>query len=82
MIGRAAILVLAGLVTATAGCASEGAAPAKSSYSLGRGVVNYDELRRAGDTCKADGGILQAKQDGGDPAQLSNYTCLIPRGAK
>jgi hypothetical protein len=50
------------------------------SYSLGRGVVNYDELRRAGDKCKADGGVLQAKQDGGDPAQLSNYTCVIPKG--
>ncbi len=61
-------------------CAAEPASP--HSYSLGRGVVNYDELRRAGDQCKADGGVLEAKQDGGDPAQLSNYTCSIPKGGK
>lgn len=66
-----------GLLTLSA-CAESGASA--QSYSLGRGVVNYDELRRAGDRCKADGGTLQAKQDGGDPAQLSNYTCVIPKG--
>jgi hypothetical protein len=71
-----------GLASALAGCATDGAAPAKTSYSLGRGVVNYDELRRANDKCTADGGKLEAKQDGGDPAQLSNYTCVIPKGAK
>jgi hypothetical protein len=52
------------------------------SYSLGDGVVSYDDLRREGEKCKASGGIIQAKQDGGDPAQLSNYTCVIPRGPK
>lgn len=52
------------------------------SYSLGDGVVSYDDLRREGDKCKASGGTIQAKQDGGDPAQLSNYTCVIPRNGK
>lgn len=52
------------------------------SYSLGDGVVSYDDLRRAGEKCKADGGVIQSKQDGGDPAQLSNYTCVIPRAGK
>ena len=60
-------------------CASLGD-PAGQSYSLGNGVVSYDELRRAGDQCKASGGVIQAKQDGGDPAQLSNYSCVIPKG--
>ncbi|UAL08533.1 hypothetical protein [Caulobacter segnis] len=52
------------------------------SYSLGDGVVSYDDLRREGDKCKASGGTIRAKQDGGDPAQLSNYTCVIPRAGK
>ena len=52
------------------------------SYSLGEGVVSYDDLRRAGDKCKADGGTIRFKQDGGDPAQLSNYTCVVPRSGK
>ena len=82
MIARLAILALVGLAFASAGCATSGATPAKTSYSLGRGVVNYDELRRASAQCTADGGKIEFKQDGGDPAQLSNYTCLISKGAK
>ncbi len=58
-----------------------GPAPERS-YSLGDGVVSYDDLRREGDKCKAAGGTIRAKQDGGDPAQLSNYTCVIPRETK
>jgi hypothetical protein len=52
------------------------------SYSLGEGVVSYDDLRREGDKCKGSGGIIRAKADGGDPAQLSNYTCVVPRAGK
>jgi len=52
------------------------------SYSLGDGVVSYDDLRREGDKCKAAGGVIQSKLDGGDPAQLSNYTCVVPRAGK
>jgi len=52
------------------------------SYSLGDGIVSYDDLRREGDKCKASGGTIRAKQDGGDPAQLSNYTCVIPPSGK
>jgi hypothetical protein len=70
---------MVGLGSILAACAS-GAAPAKTSYSLGRGVVSYDELRRASEQCVADGGKIEAKQDGGDPAQLSNYTCVISKG--
>lgn len=66
------------LLVPLTGCAPT--ANSQSAYSLGNGVVNYDELRRAGDKCKAEGGAIQAKQDGGDPAQLSNYSCVIPKG--
>ena len=52
------------------------------SYSLGEGIVSYDDLRRAGDKCKAEGWTIRFKQDGGDPAQLANYTCVIPRGTR
>ena len=76
---RQAAIALMGLTFALLAACSATVAPDKS-YSLGRGVVNYDELRRAGDKCKAESGALQAKQDGGDPAQLSNYTCVIPKG--
>jgi hypothetical protein len=82
VIGRAALLALMGLGLATAGCATDDVASAKTSYSLGRGVVNYDELRRANDKCAADGGKIEAKQDGGDPAQLGNYSCIIPKSGK
>jgi hypothetical protein len=82
VISRAALLALTGLGLATAGCATDNVASARTSYSLGRGVVNYDELRRANDRCAADGGKIEAKQDGGDPAQLGNYTCVIPKAGK
>jgi len=77
-----AALVLTALTSASLAACAAADAPTGRSYSLGRGIVNYDELRRAGDKCKADGGTLQAKQDGGDPAQLSNYTCIISRNGK
>lgn len=76
---RQVAIALMGLTFASLAACSATTASDRS-YSLGRGVVNYDELRRAGDKCKAEGGALQAKQDGGDPAQLSNYTCVIPKG--
>ena len=79
MIGRTTVLAIVGLGSILTACASD-AAPAKTSYSLGRGVVSYDELRRASDQCVVDGGKIEAKQDGGDPAQLSNYTCVISKG--
>ena len=82
MIARTTSLALAGLALALAGCATDGAAPAKASYSLGRGTASYDQLRRDSEKCVADGGKIEAKQDGGDPTQLSNYTCVIPRGGK
>jgi hypothetical protein len=74
---RAAILTLTLAGAALAACQAV-SAPDRS-YSLGDGVVSYDDLRREGDKCKASGGTIRAKQDGGDPAQLSNYTCVIPR---
>ena len=50
------------------------------SYTLGRGIVNYDELKRAKDKCTEAGGMVRPYTDGGDPNQLSNYQCVI--GAK
>jgi hypothetical protein len=73
-------LAIIGLAAMLTGCATDDGASAKTSYSLGRGVVSYDELRRASEQCVADGGKIEAKQDGGDPAQLSNYTCEISKG--
>ena len=77
---RAAILALGFSALALTACA--GVAAVDRSYSLGDGVVSYDDLRREGDKCKASGGTIRAKQDGGDPAQLSNYTCVIPKAGK
>lgn len=75
------LAVLAGLAVISLGaCASGEVSP--QSYSLGRGIVNYDELRRAGEKCQSEGGKLEPKMDGGDPAQLANYTCVIPKAGK
>ena len=54
-------------------------APAQTEYSLGRGTLSYDELRRATDDCKARGGRIEPAGEGGDPTQLSNYVCVIPK---
>jgi hypothetical protein len=75
-------LVLALGLSGLALTACAGVAATERSYSLGDGVVSYDDLRREGEKCKASGGIIRAKQDGGDPAQLSNYTCVIPKVGK
>ncbi len=77
---RALTLALGLSCLALTACA--GVAATERSYSLGDGVVSYDDLRREGEKCKASGGIIRAKQDGGDPAQLSNYTCVIPKAGK
>jgi hypothetical protein len=82
VIGGRAYLAVAALGLILAGCATDGAAPAKTSYSLGRGTAGYDQLRRDSERCAADGGKIEAKQDGGDPTQLSNYTCVIPKSGK
>lgn len=79
MMRRLALAVLGLTSLALTACA---VAAQDRSYSLGDGVVSYDDLRREGDKCKASGGTIRAKQDGGDPAQLSNYTCVIPRSGK
>ncbi|MBC7668923.1 hypothetical protein [Caulobacter sp. DWR2-3-1b2] len=80
MIAKSALLVLIGLGFTVASCATDDVASAKTSYSLGRGVVSYDQLRRDSAQCVADGGKIESKQDGGDPTQLSNYTCVISKG--
>ncbi|TCS17358.1 hypothetical protein [Caulobacter sp. BK020] len=82
MIARTTYLAFAGLALALAGCATDGVAPTKASYSLGRGTASYDQLRRDSEKCAADGGKIEAKQDGGDPTQLANYSCVIPKGGK
>ena len=63
------------MLLALGACAS---AP-NDSYSLGRGIASYDDLRRATETCNTRGGVIQPKSQG-DPAQLSNYTCVITKG--
>lgn len=77
---RAAVLALG--LSGVALTACQAVTAPDRSYSLGDGVVSYDDLRRADDKCKADGGTIRFKQDGGDPAQLSNYTCVVPRDGK
>jgi hypothetical protein len=80
VIGKISILALVGLAFATASCATDDVEPAKTSYSLGRGLASYDQLRRDSEKCATEGGTIEAKQDGGDPTQLSNYTCVISKG--
>ena len=63
------------LLLALAACA----APGSGSYSLGAGMASYDDLRRASDTCKERGGHIEPINKGGDPAQLSNYLCVIDK---
>ena len=57
-------------------CASQADAN-PGSYTLGRGLVTYDELKRAKDSCVAAGGTVRPYSDGGDQYQLSNYQCVI-----
>jgi hypothetical protein len=78
---RRIALIALGL-TGLALTACQAVSAQERSYSLGDGIVSYDDLRREGDKCKASGGTIRAKQDGGDPAQLSNYTCVIPPSGK
>ena len=47
---------------------------------LGSGIASYDALRTANTNCIARGGKVQPRRDG-DPAQLADYSCVIP-GAK
>ena len=54
------------------------ATPETESYPLGRGIASYDELRRQTEICNARGGAIKPTEQG-DPAQLSNYTCVVPR---
>jgi hypothetical protein len=65
-----------GLLLLLGACAS----PAYDSYSLGHGIATYDELRRRTEVCQARGGAIKPSGQG-DPYQLSNYTCVIPRGS-
>jgi hypothetical protein len=69
MIRIAAILALT-----LAACASE------TSYSLGQGIASYDELQRQTAACSARGGTIRPNNQS-DPSQLSNYSCVIPRGS-
>jgi outer membrane murein-binding lipoprotein Lpp len=82
VIGKATSLTAVALGLVLAGCASEAGTSTKASYSLGRGTASYDQLRRDSERCAVDGGKIEAKQDGGDPTQLANYTCVMPKGRK
>ncbi|WP_184719343.1 hypothetical protein [Caulobacter sp.] len=78
---RSSLLITLGLTGLALTACATGPAPVRS-YSLGEGVVAYDDLKRAGEKCQSEGGTIRAKQDGGDPAQLSNYSCVIPPSGK
>ena len=66
------LLVLA--TTTLAGCSTGVSEP------LGSGIASYDALRDANVACITRGGTVRPRQEG-DPAQLSDYSCVIP-GAK
>ena len=51
-----------------------------SSEQLGTGIASYDALRTSQAQCQARGGSIKL-QTNGDPAELSDYSCVIP-GAK
>jgi len=70
---RTAIAV--SLLLLTGACASLDAR--MGSYSLGRGLLTYDDMRRAKEACAEAGGVVRPKDVGGDMAQLSNYVCEI-----
>ncbi|MDO9335520.1 MAG: hypothetical protein EON95_10695 [Caulobacteraceae bacterium] len=70
---RAAVLLPLVLLGA---CASQPEAN-PGSYTLGRGLVTYDELKRAKDQCEAAGGVVKPYTAGGNPNQLSNYQCVV-----
>ena len=70
---RTAIAV--SLLLFTSACASLDAK--MGSYSLGRGLVTYDDIRRAKESCAEVGGVVRPKDVGGDMAQMSNYVCEI-----
>ena len=57
-----------------------GACASGSSEPLGNGIASYDALRQANNACIARGGQIKPRQ-GGDPAQLADYSCIVP-GAK
>ena len=82
---RASTLLLAFATVAVptlGACASaSGGDVGYGSYALGRGLVSYDALRRAGEDCKEKGGVVRPKDEGGDPAMLNNYLCVIPKKA-
>jgi hypothetical protein len=61
-------------------CATDSVSP--ESYTLGSGLMSYDGFRRATDQCKARGGEVKPKDEGGDMAQMSNYICVIPKKTK
>jgi hypothetical protein len=68
-------------------CATDGDAPPPEkasfeTYTLGNGLVTYDGLKRATDECKQKGGEVRPKDEGGDPAQMSNYICFVPKKSK
>ena len=75
-----AIAPAAALLLLLAACATTESGV--DSYTLGRGLVNYDAMVRAKAECAAVGGEVRAKGvKGEDPAQLSNYVCFIPKKA-
>jgi hypothetical protein len=68
------LILGAAFATGLAACSTASTEP------LGTGIASYDNLRSANTACAARGGLVKPRPDG-DPAQLSDYSCVIP-GAK
>ena len=74
------LLALGLLASGVAACATTESGVA--TYTLGRGLVNYDAMVRAKGECATAGGEVRPKGvRGEDPAQMSNYVCFIPNKA-
>jgi hypothetical protein len=78
---RAAALTALALLGLSA-CATVQPDANPGSYTLSRGLVNYDEMRRAKAQCVSVGGEIKPIDDGGDPNQMSNYQCVVPPKGK
>jgi hypothetical protein len=70
---RALLIVTA--FAALAACASSGGGAAWYES----GDATYDDLKRATEACKANGGELHLRE-GGDPQHLGDYACLKDKG--
>jgi hypothetical protein len=70
--GRLAVFGLPAAAMTLAGCGGI----VDQSYTLDRGVANYDALKVATERCAAKGGVIRLRKDY-DGQNLSDYDCVI-----